>query len=287
MLYHFCTNGLKKGLIFTSDQDFTYGMNAIGLCKLKFDNIRILAFCLMGNHVHFVIDSSEEEEGISFMRYYKLLIGNYLKITYGKERSLKGADIGFKCMSNAEYCVNAIAYVLRNPISAGLLISPTEYRWSSACLYFGSRIFRQEVWDIVKNIGRERLRSITHSHGAFPDDWRINSNGLIFPGEYTDYKGVEIIFGKPAQLIYHITKNNDLIIEQDTGILSKFHYSDEELCESRNTLILNHFRKKQLTELSIEEKISLASMMKKRYRLSFPALSRLVGINRQILRQLL
>ncbi len=156
MLYHFCTNGLKKGLIFTSDQDFTYGMNAIGLCKLKFDNIRILAFCLMGNHVHFVIDSSEEE-GISFMRYYKLLIGNYLKITYGKERSLKGADIGFKCMSDAEYCVNAIAYVLRNPISAGLLISPTEYRWSSACLYFGSRIFRQEVWDIVKNIGRERL----------------------------------------------------------------------------------------------------------------------------------
>jgi len=77
MLYHFCTNGLKKGLIFTSDQDFTYGMNAIGLCKLKFDNIRILAFCLMGNHVHFIIDSSEEE-GISFMRYYKLLIGNYL-----------------------------------------------------------------------------------------------------------------------------------------------------------------------------------------------------------------
>lgn len=286
MLYHFCTNGLKKGLIFTSDQDFTYGMNAIGLCKLKFHNIRILAFCLMGNHIHFVIDSSEEE-GISFMRYYKLLIGNYLKITYGKERSLKGADIGFKCMSDAEYCVNAIAYVLRNPISAGLLISPTEYRWSSACLYFGSRIFRQEVWDIVKNIGRERLRSITHSHGSFPDDWRINNNGLIFPGEYTDYKDVEIIFGKPAQLIYHITKNNDLIIEQDTGILSKFHYSDEELCESRNTLILNHFRKKQLTELSIEEKISLASMMKKRYRLLFPTLSRLVGINRQILRQLL
>lgn len=154
-------------------------------------------------------------------------------------------------------------------------------------MYVRSRIFRQEDWDIVKNIGRERLRSITHSHGAFPDGWRINNNGLIFPGEYTDYKNVEIIFGKPAQLIYHITKNNDLIIEQDTGILSKFHYSDEELCESRNTLILNHFRKKQLTELSIEEKISLASMMKKRYRLSFPTLSRLVGINRQILRQLL
>ena len=143
MLYHFCTNGLKKSLIFSSDEDYIRGMNAIAISKVKYPEVEILAFCLMSNHVHFIL-ACTERDGLKFMRHYKLQIGSYLRAKYGQKRNLTGADIGSKVLDNPEYTFSAIAYVLRNPIAAGITISPTEYRWSSACLYFGNRIFCNE-----------------------------------------------------------------------------------------------------------------------------------------------
>ena len=35
MLYHFCTNGLKKSLIFSSDEDYIIGMNPIAISTVK------------------------------------------------------------------------------------------------------------------------------------------------------------------------------------------------------------------------------------------------------------
>ena len=93
MYYHFCTNGLLKNIIFSSDEDYIYGMNAIAICKSKYVDVKILAFCIMNNHVHFIFDCTKDE-GESFMRYYKLLLGVYLKKNYGAERNLDGADIG-------------------------------------------------------------------------------------------------------------------------------------------------------------------------------------------------
>ncbi len=286
MLYHFCTNGLKKSLIFSSDEDYIRGMNAIAISKVKYPEVEILAFCLMSNHVHFIL-ACTERDGLKFMRHYKLQIGSYLRSKYGQERNLTGADIGSKVLDNPEYTFSAIAYVLRNPIAAGITISPTEYRWSSACLYFGNRIFCNENLQSISTITRERLRKLTNSHCAFCNDWHIDDNGMIFPGDYTDYEKVEKIFGRPSQLLYYLSKNNDTVIEADTGILSKCKYSDKEILASRDTLIEKVFHKKSISMMSIENKISLASMLRKRYGLSIPTLGRVTGLDRELLRQLL
>ena len=143
----------------------------------------------MSNHVHFIL-ACTERDGLKFMRHYKLQIGNYLRATYGQERNLIGADIGCKAIDNHEYAFSAIAYVLRNPIAAGITISPTEYRWSSACLYFGNRIFCNENLQSISTITRERLRKLTNSHCVFLNDWHIDGSGKIFPRDYTYYEKV-------------------------------------------------------------------------------------------------
>lgn len=65
MYYHFCTNGLLKNIIFSSDADYIYGMNAIAICKLKYVDVKILAFCIMNNHVHFILDCTKDEGNCS------------------------------------------------------------------------------------------------------------------------------------------------------------------------------------------------------------------------------
>ena len=185
MFYHFCTNGLLKNLLFVSDQDYIYAMNAIAFSKLKYPSVNILAFCIMNNHVHFIFDC-EENEGRNFMIYYKRRIGMYLHDLYPNERNLIGADVACKKMSDPDYIVKAIAYVLRNPLSAGIKLVPNEYRWSSACLYFGSRVFVQCRQNPTGDSFMTYKKQMLKTHCALPEQWHIDNDGLIFPGDYTD-----------------------------------------------------------------------------------------------------
>lgn len=190
MFYHFCTNGLLKNLLFVSDQDYIYAMNTIAFSKLKYPSVNILAFCIMNNHVHFIFDC-EENEGRNFMIYYKRRIGMYLHDLYPNERNLIGADVACKKMSDPDYIVKAIAYVLRNPLSAGIKLVPNEYRWSSACLYFGSRVFVQCRQNPTGDSFITYKKQMLKTHCALPEQWHIYNDGLIFPGDYTEYKRVE------------------------------------------------------------------------------------------------
>ena len=83
-----------KNIIFSSNEDYIYGMNAIAICKIQYIDVKILAFCLMNNHVHFILDC-EKDDGLLFMKHYKLLIGKSLKNKYGMERNLNAS----KCTS--------------------------------------------------------------------------------------------------------------------------------------------------------------------------------------------
>lgn len=56
--WHVCTDGLEKGLIFKDKDDFIFGMNGVPVCALRHD-VYVLAFCLMDNHVHFILAGDE------------------------------------------------------------------------------------------------------------------------------------------------------------------------------------------------------------------------------------
>ena len=89
------------------------------------------------------------------------------------------------------------------------------------------------------------------------------------------------------QLLYYILKNNDAELEADTGILTKSRYSDDELCASRDIFIREKYGKKSIMQLSVEERISLASIMRRRYGISLPTLSRIIQIDRDLIRGML
>ena len=67
--WHICTDGLEKNVIFKSDTDYIYGMNSIPVCAAG-NQVTILAFCLMSNHVHFIVHG-EEDNCRKFITQYK------------------------------------------------------------------------------------------------------------------------------------------------------------------------------------------------------------------------
>lgn len=111
--YHVSSKALEKNDIFLTREDFVTAMNDIALCSLRYD-VKILCFCLMCNHFHFVLRGSYKE-CYAFMNEFKRICAIRMHDRTGEVSGLKDVDLHFDLLDTQEYLENAIAYVLRNP----------------------------------------------------------------------------------------------------------------------------------------------------------------------------
>jgi REP element-mobilizing transposase RayT len=61
--FHVYTKGLEDALVFRDREDFVAGMNLVAVVCFSV-NVRLLAFVLMSNHVHFVVKGARLCPGI-------------------------------------------------------------------------------------------------------------------------------------------------------------------------------------------------------------------------------
>ena len=281
-IYHVCTDGMSRNILFKDDRDFIKGMNAVAVCRLTF-GVGILCFCLMSNHVHFIIKGTYDEgtydECIGFIRLYKKRMNGLLEGA--------NTDVSVKPIDTEDYLKTAIAYVLRNPVAAKLPIVPGEYRWSSGNCYFADGSMYGRRFTKASDFGSTEMRQRFNTRHALPGDYLITEEGIIWPRCYVDYKTVERLYRTPAAFLYHLAKNMDMENELTTDILRKANYSDQELYNSASAICHSQFGKETLGQLSIEEKLSIARIVRKKYGASAKQISRITGLDPQLLKELL
>ena len=274
--WHICTDGLEKNVIFKSDTDYIYGMNSIPVCAVG-NQVTILAFCLMSNHVHFIVHG-EEDNCRKFITQYKKRL---TALT-----NLSSTNICIKHRDDDDYLMKAIGYVLRNPVSAGIRLMPYHYDWSSASLYFK----KPDSGRLGKKIGTLSYRSkreLLHSQTTLLDEYILTEKGLILPECYVDFEYVENLFRSPARLMYAMSRNENMEMELSGDILHKTKYSDEELSGTIKELCEEIFQKSSADLLSIENRYRLAKILHKRYRLSRKQLARLTMTEPSLLKTML
>ena len=102
--------------------------------KLK---IKLLAYCLMNNHYHLILQNSSNK----LSEFMKQLNGHF-GIIYSKTAGSKGYVFQGRYKSTliqeGAYLQMAIAYVLLNPVRAGIADNPYKYKWSSITDYYSS-----------------------------------------------------------------------------------------------------------------------------------------------------
>ena len=162
-VYHVISRTALKGLPF-KDVDKDKLLSIIRRYSRLFF-VEILGFSLMSNHFHLVVRMLPEDRftvdelikriqdhyGVDVdvpegrIPYYKeklSSIGNFMKeikqafsVYYNRKHRRKGTLWGERFKSviveNGETLVNCLAYVELNPIRAGLVQKPEEYRWNS------------------------------------------------------------------------------------------------------------------------------------------------------------
>lgn len=274
--WHICTRGLEKEVIFKSEKDFVYGMNGVAVLALMY-GLKILAFCLMDNHLHFVVKGGRDE-CLRFIKYYKRRLSSLADMTM--------ADECLKEICDEEYLRRVIAYVLRNPMSAGLNVLPVTYRWSSGALYFNSMYSSLEKKS-VSDISRRMLRKILASRVVLPETYRLTREMYVDPACYVCYKEVETLFRYPARMMFYLSRNEDMDMELESGLLVRQRYGDKELHGAVERMCREMFRSDSPDSLCVEDRYRLAAGLRKKYGLSISQLARLTMTDRKILASVL
>ncbi len=149
-IYHIYNRGNNQQPIFFNDRNYLY---FIQKCHQYLKPIsEVLAWCLMRNHFHFLIEITEESlkpvrsGGIimpAISNGFRLLQSSYAK-GINKQENRTGNLFQQKTKaklvsSDPEYPLAAFLYIHLNPVSAGLIKDPVEWEYSSWKEYTGPR----------------------------------------------------------------------------------------------------------------------------------------------------
>lgn len=109
------------------------------LTRFDGQRYRLLAWCVMPNHVHVLIEQvdcwSLSALVKSWKSYTARMINRYLR----RDGSFWAADYFDRYVRNAEQMTTTIRYIEANPVKAGLCREPQDWPWSSASRYAEAR----------------------------------------------------------------------------------------------------------------------------------------------------
>lgn len=121
--------------------------------------VEIAGFCVMTNHVHFVMVPTSLRGISDCLGRAHRKYSEYLNIRSGRFGSNWEGRFYSEPMSEA-HAVHALRYIERNPVAAGIVRSATEWRWSSAGLHCGKGC----LWELV-------TADVRPSEFRSPDIW--------------------------------------------------------------------------------------------------------------------
>lgn len=127
--HHVGHRGIDGRPIFIDDVDRQHFCTLLGDLLERF-GLEIHAWCLMGNHHHLLVRSAQ---GL-LSRSMQYLNGSYTRrFNWRHERSgeLLHGRFHSTRIDTDSYLAAAGRYIHRNPVEAGITVSPEQYRWSS------------------------------------------------------------------------------------------------------------------------------------------------------------
>jgi putative transposase len=156
--HHVTQRGTDRQTVFFTQKDRRVYLGLLGQ-QSRLAEVRILAYCLMSNHIHLV---AVPEEEVSLALCMQRVHGRYAQ--YLNARRQRCGHLWqnryFSAPLDERHLWTALRYVERNPVRAGMVSAASEYRWSSAAAHMGgvdqSRVLDLGFWAEAGSQGRWR-----------------------------------------------------------------------------------------------------------------------------------
>lgn len=128
-IYHVMLRGINHQQIFEDEEDNMIFIKTLKECKEKC-GYKILAYCLMGNHVHLLIRNEDMELGQIF-KHIGVRYVHWYNTKYERTGHLFQDRFKSEPVEDDAYLITVIRYIHQNPVKAGICRNPEEYPYSS------------------------------------------------------------------------------------------------------------------------------------------------------------
>jgi len=153
--HHVTQRGNRRQQTFFNDEDYAVYLELLSEWTRK-HNVSVWAYCLMPNHVHLIAvpatqDGLARAIGEAHRRYTRRI--NFREGWRGHLWQERFASFPM----DEKHLLAAVRYVEMNPVAAGLVEAPEQYRWSSARAHVEGKVDQLvEVAPLIELAGNWR-----------------------------------------------------------------------------------------------------------------------------------
>jgi putative transposase len=128
--HHIVQRGNNRQAVFFDEDDYRFYLECLRQAKEKC-SCRIYAYVLMTNHVHVLVEPTWERDLGRFMQSVGRRYVRRINAKYGRSGTLWEGRFKSAVVSRDEYLIVCSRYIEWNPVRAGIVKHPRDYRWSS------------------------------------------------------------------------------------------------------------------------------------------------------------
>ena len=131
--HHVTQRGNARRDVFEIDSDRRVYLDLLG-DSCRYYHLGLLGYCLMPNHVHLIAIPDHPD---SLYLAMKALHGRYASYLNARQGTTGHVWQGryYSCPLDENHLWEALRYTERNPVRAGMVERPDDYRWSSAAAH--------------------------------------------------------------------------------------------------------------------------------------------------------
>jgi putative transposase len=127
--YHVYNRGAHKAKLFLNDAHYLFCQKKLTLYADKY-KIGLLAYCLMPNHYHLLVQQNENGSVSRFLQTVFNSFTQFINAREGHSGTLFQGRAQSRQINSDEYLLVALRYIHLNPVHSGLAINPEEWKFS-------------------------------------------------------------------------------------------------------------------------------------------------------------
>ena len=122
--------GNNRQTLFTSDKDIAAYAHWLADGAARFE-LLVHGWVFMTNHVHLLLTPQQDDSVSRLMQSLGRRYVGYFNFAYARTGTLFEGRFRSSLIQDAEYFLSCLRYIELNPVRAGMVKDPGDFRWSS------------------------------------------------------------------------------------------------------------------------------------------------------------
>ena len=154
---HIIQRGNNRQICFTSNADIAAYAHWLEEAAKKYE-VSIHGWVFMTNHVHLLLTPSGDKTISKLMQDIGRLYVGYFNYTYARSGTLFEGRFRSSLVQAQDYLLTCLHYIELNPVRAGMVKDPGDYRWSSYTAHgFGRDIAMWTPHSLYLSLGNDGI----------------------------------------------------------------------------------------------------------------------------------